>query len=407
MTLPKYARLTDVVPARHSAASVLPAAPTVRRPDTSPAGLAAVGVVGFVVLGALSSALGPALPTLQDRHDLSATAASLLLTAFFGGATTGVVVTGVLRRRMSTHALLAAGGGAVAIGCLALPLSGGVALTAALVVLAGVGFGILDLLLNLVLARAGSRGPALLMAVSAAFGISAIATPLLIGRWPSSLAVPFWSCAAGAALLTALGSRVRVRDDAADDLHADDGSSRGHGVLAAALLGAVLLGYVTLEGGVAGWETTHLRATTDLSESHAAQSVALFWGGLAVGRLLAAPLAARVHPGTLIALALPGAALCLAGAAHPPLAVAAYALAGLVLAPIFPAVVSWHARCRPDGRGIAALFAVGLAGPILTAPLIGRTVDAHGGAAIPWVLALLAVLGSAVALAARLTRALR
>ena len=169
------------------------------------------------------------------------------------------------------------------------------------------------------------------------------------------------------------------------------------------LLAALLLGYVALEGGVAGWETTHLLATTDLGAGHAAGAVALFWLGLTVGRLVAAPLALRYHPSRLVIASLGAAAVLLAVAAHAPLAVTAYALTGFVIAPVFPAVIAWHAISVPSGRGATRVFAAGLAGPLLASPLIGSTTQAATAAAVPWTLAGITVLTTAcaVTLAAR------
>ncbi len=169
----------------------------------------------------------------------------------------------------------------------------------------------------------------------------------------------------------------------------------------------MLLGYVAVEGGVAGWETTHLLATTDLTDGQAARAVALFWLGLTVGRLLATPLALRHHPSRLVVGSLVGAGLLLALAAHAPSAVVAYGLAGLFLAPVFPAVIAWHADRAPGGRGATLVFAVGLAGPLVTSPLIGAIAQGAGAATIPWVLAALALAaaGGALVLAGRGTTA--
>ena len=376
-------------------------------PPTPPLlGPAVVGVVGFLVLGAVGSALGPALPALRARHDLDASGAALLLTAFSLGATLGVLLAGAARRRVPDRASLVTGAALVVTGCALLPGAASAAGAVGALLVIGAGFGVVDLLLNLVLAGAGRRG-SLLMAVSAAFGVGAVGMPLLVGWRPERVDLPFRACAGGALLLLALTLRLHLPAARRRPVPATTRTAPAGGRAAVALLGAVLLGYVTLEGGVAGWETTHLRATTDASPARAAGAVALFWGGLTLGRLLAAPLVARLHPRRLMLLALGAGTLSLLAAALPGAAVVAYALAGLSIAPVFPAVVAWHTARRPEGGGAVVLFAAALAGPVLTAPVTGALVDAHGAQAVPWVLAALAAGTTALVVATRSSQVLR
>lgn len=364
-----------------------------------------VGVVGFLVLGAVTSALGPVLPTLRARHDLDASGAALLLTAFSLGATLGVLLAGAVRRRVPDRAALAGGSGLLITGCALLPGADGAAAALGVLLVMGVGFGVVDLLLNLVLAGAGRRG-SLLMAVSAAFGVGAVGMPLLVGWQPDRVDLPFWTCAAGALLLIVLTLRLDLPALRHRQVLPARTSPTG-GRTAVVLLGAVLLGYVTLEGGVAGWETTHLRATTDVSPAGAAGAVALFWGGLTTGRLLAAPLVARLRPRRLLLLALGAGTLSLLVAAVPGMAVVAYALAGLSIAPVFPAVIAWHTARSPGEGGVVVLFAAALAGPVITAPMTGALVDTHGAQAVPWILAALAAGTTALVVATRSSRVLR
>ncbi|GAB3472123.1 MFS transporter [Kineococcus endophyticus] len=377
-------------------------------------GLAVVGVVGFVVLGSVTSALGPVLPTLRARHDLDASGAAWLLTAFSLGATVGVLLAGIVQRRVPDRTSLAVGSGLVFAGCALLPAADDAVAAIGVLLLIGLGFGAVDLLLNLVLAGAGRHG-SLLMAVSAAFGVGAVGMPLLVGWHPGRVDLPFWTCAGGALLLAAL---TRWLDLPAPRRRVPPGcrvlpgrAGPAGGRIAVVLLGAVLLGYVTLEGGVAGWETTHLHATGGSSPSEAAGAVALFWGGLTIGRLLAAPLVARLRPRRLLLLALGASTLSLLAAATlgvvPGAAVVAYALAGLSIAPVFPAVIAWHTMRYPGGEGVVVLFATALAGPVLTAPVTGALVDAHGTQAIPWILTALAAVTTALVVATRASRVLR
>lgn len=365
--------------------------------DTAPGPtLAATGLIGFLLLGVLVSVLGPTLPQLRTRHDLDGTGGALLLAAFSAGSALGVGIAGALRPRLPPAVLLGAGASAVALGCAAVPFAPGAVGAGGGILLAGAGFGMVDLVLNLLLAQSyGSKGGAVLMGLSAAFGVSAVCTPLLVGRAPADLTVPYLGCAAGAVALLAMASRLRLPAS-------PGGGPPGAGRSAAptiVLLGAVLLGYVTVEGGVAGWETTHLLAVTGLSEADAARAVALFWGGLTLGRLVSAPLALRVHPAAIAVTALAAGTVALAVASNAEVSVVAYAVTGALIAPVFPAVITWHTRSVPDGRGATGIFAAGLAGPVLTSPVVGSIIDTSGAGAVPWVLCCLAGATTALALA--------
>jgi hypothetical protein len=54
-------------------------------------------------------------------------------------------------------------------------------------------------------------------------------------------------------------------------------------------------------------------------------------------------------------------------------------------------VIAWHADRVPGGRGATPVFAVGLAGPLATSPLIGAIAEDAGARSVPWVLAGLAL----------------
>lgn len=366
------------------------------QPGSSPVRLAITGATGFFVMGVLVSVLGPTLPEMRARHGLGGTGAALLLAAYSVGSAVGVVVAGRGRHRVRVERLLTGGAVALAVGCASVPAApNGIVLAAALF-LAGVGLGILDLLLNVMVARGfGSGGGGVLSALSAVFGVSAVLTPLVVGRAPDDLVLPYLLCAAGATTLVILTTRLRAAQTRPP---AERRASQAE-LRTILLLSAVLLGYVALESGVASWETTHLRAATSLSDSATAQAVALFWLGLTVGRVATVPMALRWQPGPIVVTSLVLSTAAVAVAAHAPYAVAAYAVTGFVVAPVFPAVITWHARAVPSGRGATRIFAAGLAGPVLGAPLLGIASDASSARAIPWVLAAIAFATTLTALA--------
>ena len=368
---------------------------TTARPLSSSNRLAITASLAFFVLGVLISAVGPTLPEIRARHGLDATGGALVLAALSAGSASGVGFAGRYRHRWPIPRLLTIGALSLAVGSAGVPLAPAGGYVAAGLYVAGLGIGILGLLLNLVVANSyGDRGGVVLSLVSAVFGVSAVLTPLIIGRAPEQFATPYLIAAAGALALLTLTTTTRT-PPTSPPIGARATRPEARTML---LLGGVLLGYVALESGVSGWETTHLRGVTTLSDAASANAVALFWLGIAVGRVVAAPLAMRWHPGRLVLTSLALGTVSVLAAAYAPLAVVAYGITGLVLAPVFPAVVVWHSRSVPSGRGATRVFAAGLAGPVISSPILGAATDATSAAAVPWVLAAFGVATTAAAL---------
>lgn len=341
------------------------------------------------------SAIGPTLPEIRARHGLDGTGAALVLAALSAGAASGVGFAGRYRHRWPIPRLLTIGALSLAVGSAGVPLAPHAGYVAASLFVAGIGTGMLGLLLNLVVANSyGDRSGLVLSLVSAMFGVSAVLTPLLVGLAPTELARPYLLASVGALALLGLTTTTRTPPSSPP---VGARATRPE-IRTMLLLGGVLFGYVALESGIAGWETTHLRGVTSLSASQSANAVALFWLGIAIGRVVSAPLAMRWPPGRLVLTSLTLGTATVLAATYAPSAVIAYGIAGLVLSPAFPAVVVWHARAVPSGRGATRVFAAGIAGPIVGSPLLGVAVDAKSVAVVPWVLATFGLLTTAAAL---------
>ena len=126
-----------------------------------------------------------------------------------------------------------------------------------------------------------------------------------------------------------------------------------------------------------------LEHTHALERSLAASSVGVFWAGLLVGRLLGAWLSDRLELVRIATVSISAAAaLVLLGALAPTvwLALAAAALAGLAIGPLFPAVLAMGVRHRRGAGGavVGAMLAIGGVGVLAISPLIGFVVDASG-----------------------------
>ncbi|GAA2669046.1 MULTISPECIES: MFS transporter [Actinosynnema] len=363
--------------------------------------LLTTAALGFLALGALASATGPTLPTLGARLHLTPTTTAWLLATFAAGSVLGAATTGALRHtppgpQLATAAALATTGSA------ALPLAPNLPTALACLLLTGTGFGAADLVLNLTLATQRG-GAATLTAVSATFGLGATATPLIAATDPTDPRAPHWTCAALTLALLAAATTLRTTGTPRTT-----GETRAPRRGTTTLLATTLLGYVALEGAATGWATTHLTATTTHTTTWTTAAPALIWLGLTAGRLATAPLLRRTHPATITLAALTTAAATSLLTTNPTTAAAGYALTGLAIAPVFPAVIAWHTTGSPDGRGATHVLTAALAGPLITAPATGHLITTTGPHTIPWTLTALALLTAATAAAtAATTRARR
>ncbi|MGW4812928.1 MFS transporter [Kitasatospora cineracea] len=250
------------------------------------------------------------------------------------------------------------------------------------------------------------------LALSAHFGIGAIAGPALIGllgadRYPSV----FTAFAVLAALLLLPLGGVRDRTpEPADELPEDaaGGSTSLRTRRTATLLTVFVVLYVLhvgVEAGVGGWEPTHLEAV-GYSTTLAASATSVYWLMLTLGRFLVAPLTLRWSEPAVIAVSCAGMALCLLAAVLPGPAPYAYAGVGLFIAPIFPAGLPRLRRVVPAARRAGALvIAASVVGGVAAGPALGKTIELFDVRTVPAVLFVLAA--ACLAATCWLTRATR
>jgi MFS transporter, FHS family, glucose/mannose:H+ symporter len=134
------------------------------------------GALGFGMMGVGQSVYGPALPAWMRDFGLSQTAAGMILSAHWVGAILAVIAMLSIGHRFpawAAIALAAAGQALVAFGpAWQVKVAGAV--------LFGVGGGFATVIFNRrVLAAFGARGPAMVGAINALYGIGAIAGPLI------------------------------------------------------------------------------------------------------------------------------------------------------------------------------------------------------------------------------------
>lgn len=342
------------------------------------------GFLSFLLVGAAQALYGPAFPTFRERFDLGPAEVGWVVSMHFFGSFAAIALSGVMLRTFGYRRTLVGGSLMMAAGALvvALQVGWGLVLVGALAI--GVGFGAVDVGMNLLFVRSFDRGSApALNLLNAMFGIGAAVGPLAVALALPRLGVPFGAVAALSALVAFLLLRVR------EPKVLEPGGRLPISWVKVLGFVTIYFLYVASEVGVASWETEYLAPT--FGAERAAAFPAIFWGAVTLGRIMAAPISAWLRPRDLV---LGASGLALAGALlahHVPAAPYAYALVGLAFAPIFPTTLVWLEQVFPRRAEQITPIAVAAAnlGPVATAPLIGWTVAATSHAVIATDIALL------------------
>jgi fucose permease len=220
------------------------------------------------------------------------------------------------------------------------------------------------------------------------FGLGALSSPLLV-----QLGVGVAATTGAVAAFLIAGWALFVPPPVAPVVKRDEQTDATPRLLALAAMFFVL--YVGLEVGFGGWIHTY-GEEIDFSDAGAAWLTALFWISFTTGRLLAAWLAHRLVPSTLLAgactLALASALVLWLGDGSPAVVWPATALFGLAVAPQFPVMFTYLER-RINVTGSATSWFVcgaGLGGLVFPW-LIGQWFGRSGAGAMPLATTLLAV----------------
>jgi FHS family glucose/mannose:H+ symporter-like MFS transporter len=349
---------------------------------------ALVAIAGvFFLMGILASAYGPLLEHLSRSFAVSLSVAGGVLTAHYFGAVVGVLVGMRALRRFSSRTFVLAALACLGLGCAGVAVAASWSVFLAGVIGLGVGYGALDIGCNQLVAHSeGTRRTALLNALNGTFGMGAVAGPILVstvGR--THLGLFYGGAAALAVVVMPLAAQMSGRLP----FIAGRSSSRSIGLLAIFMVAFAL--YVGLETGIGGWMTSHLESVGRQSLA-AATFTSGFWLALAGGRLLAALVPAAVPERVIVIIGSAVAAAALVAALIPTVAPAAYILAGLAIAPIFPTAIVWLAKLKPgDARATSWLFPASMLGGAVVPGGISAVIGRFGIGLTPVVLSIVAL----------------
>jgi MFS family permease len=336
----------------------------------------------FALTGALSATWSSRIPAVQDRLGLSSGALALGILGLEAGAIAGLPGGGALVARLGSRHCLALGYAIAPAGLVAVGLAPSLPALAAALALFAAANSLIDVAMNAqgvelerrcgrpILARLHAGHPlglfagGLLGTAAAAAGLAPQAHYALI----AALAAPL-GMAASRALATEPEGPDRVL------------LVRPRGRLL--VLGLVAFCAFLLDGAAYNWSAVHLRRSLGASPGLAAAGFSAFALALAVGRLRGDRLVARLGRARFVQLA---ALVTAAGAAvvvtagEPATGIAGWALLGLGLAGIAPAVLGAAptlANVRPP-VAIAAVTTIGYLGSFTGPPAIGALAGATG-----------------------------
>ena len=329
---------------------------------------------GMVLAGIATTMLGPLLPRLAPHWQIGDASAGLLFTALFlASVVTGALV-GPLAQRFGHRRLIRGGlvlGGA---GVAMLALSSWPQAIGAMAMI-GAGLGLCVPAANL-----GVTGPRAVMLVNFAWSIGAVSGPWLIVSFPDGF---LWSLSAAMACAAAMTVRPLTQAAAATR------GAKATMSTATVLTAIFVFAYVGVESSLDGWLSSYASRNSD-ARSLPAALPSVFWVGILTGRLLAAQALRHLVPASLLGgcLVLAFAGTCLLHeASRPWLLLAATALTGLGIAPVFPLAVASYSDVAKTEKAAGLIFAAGGLGGASVPALVGavseRSGELHVAMAIP------------------------
>jgi MFS transporter, FHS family, glucose/mannose:H+ symporter len=328
----------------------------------------------FALTGVANTLLGPMTPLLEARWKIGDREAGLLFTALFLTSVCGAVWVGPLARQFGYLKLAAAGlalTGLGMAGCAFAAWPIGIACVAGY----GLGLGFAIPAGNLSAAQRPDGARAVLW-LNWSWCAGAVAAPALTAWFGMNA---WWIGGAGLAICAALLASDGLGREAAE---APGGWPRAISRVEL-ITGAFLFIYVATGQAIGGWVASlALRGAATARFWAAAPSI--FWAGLLTGRALAAWLLRTRRAGGVVfgglAVAAAGApALILAHSAA--LSLAAAAICGIGLAPVYPLVVAQYAsgERRTSGVVFAAGGLGGAVGPLTTGYVSQATGNLRAG----------------------------
>jgi MFS transporter, FHS family, glucose/mannose:H+ symporter len=325
---------------------------------------------GFVISGMIATILGPSLPTFIARWALDDTQAGLFFTTQFTGSLLGVLLSSAILSTRGYRDALVLGFFLMAVGVTGLnSTSQYIALSAT--ALYGFGFGVVIPATNLCVAEiSGTRRAAALNLLNMAWGVGAIACPVLLlaGLGANRFTAVLLSVAASALLLSIFFGSMNLEGLSSNSLSTATVEQKikpAHPIHVPVALALLFYLYIGTENGISGWAAEQAHRVSAGNTS--AVMPMFFWAGLLSGRGISAWILARVKESLLV---ITGLVLSAVGttwlllAATRSQVILGVVLAGFGLAGVYPIFISWLSkwygeRARRLGGVMFSLAALG------------------------------------------------
>jgi FHS family Na+ dependent glucose MFS transporter 1 len=352
----------------------------------------------FIVLGLITSAIGPTLPGLAEITGSTRGEISIIFTMISLGYMAGALLGGRLfDSDRPAHPLIAATMLGLAGFLVALPLLSRLWLLALDCLLIGVTMAALDVGGNTLTVWVFGHdvGP-YMNALHLAFGVGAFLAPMMIDqvialtggfRWA------YWLLALLIVPITLWMLRVPSPARPAEEAGEGDQPRRASGGFAGLtiLLAGLMFLHVGAEVAFGGWIFSYAVARQIGTETVARLLNSMYWGGFMLGRLIAVPLATRLAPKAMILGDLSMAAVSMGVILIfpgwlPALWIGVFGF-GLSIASLFASTLNFAERRMPFTGSVMSIFMIGgNVGSMVLPWLIGQLFDPVGPVAVIYVI---------------------
>jgi fucose permease len=337
---------------------------------------AALGCAGLLLVGWTGLLVPSLIRSIEPAFAQTDAGIGVFFFVFSVASVGGSMSGGLLTERLGRRIVLPVGIGLMALGLTGMGTVPTWILFLAFAIPFGLGAGAIDggtngLVLDL---YPESRGRALNL-LHLFFSLGALASPLVVGRVVEAGAA-WQSVMIGTAVAAVPVAILLAVTDLPSGRHAVvEGASRVRVGLALPIiaLAVAIACYVASEIGVSNWLVRFLETAT---LSGATSALALFWGCLAVGRIVTAVLGDRFDHALFAATASLVAAIALVAAVlvpSLPASIALFGLVGFAFGPVYPLIMAVAGDLYPARSAAVSGFLSGAAivGAILYPPLMG------------------------------------
>ena len=351
--------------------------------------------VGFLLIGVVTTLLGPILPMLATKWSLDDAELGLFFMAQFTGAIIGCALSSWVIVRAGLLRLMVCGYAATAGAVVCLGVNSWL-IGLLSVSVAGLALGLTAPATNLLIAKMNPERPAAAVNIlNFAWALGAVAGPptiAFLGR-DGQLAQALVGLAVLLGAVAFLTAQLIVSNSAVGQNHLVQGENdrarfeasvlRGWLSPYALFTGMLIFIYVGTETAISGWIATYALRLGESTNGFETLTPSAFWAGLLIGRAAAAGILTRVNDAALILLGLllAGLGLLLILVSNDLVSVTCGGgLTGLGLASVFPTTFAIFARFFADGASqmTGSFFVIGALGGALLPWLVGFVSQGFG-----------------------------